>query len=781
MSGTGVGARVPRKEDRRLLWGKGKFLADIRMPSLRDVAFLRSPLAHARITAVGKPAGKESLIFSGEDMSDVRPIVAESGLPTYRLSKFWALARGKVRFVGEPVAMAIGRSRAAAEDLLEEIDLDLEELLPVASVTAAMAEGAPRLHEEWPDNLFLSLTVDGDMDPVRERAAVVIEREYRTARQVMNPMEGKGVLAYWDERADQLVVYSSTQVPHLIRTGVSEFVGLPQEKVRVIAPDVGGGFGYKALLQQEEIAIAWLAATLRAPFRWVEDRREHLTAGANSREHYYKLKAYADERGRLLGLDAEVTVDIGAYSVWPFTAGLEPAQAAGNLPGPYMFDHYRCTVYAPATNKPPFMPYRGVARPGVCFAIELTMDAIARAVGREPWEVRCENLVPAEAMPYTNVTGKQYDTGDYPESLRRAVKIIDFDAVRARQRQGELDGRRIGVGFSTFTEQTAHGTQVFAAWGTPLVPGYEQATIKLTPDGGIEVRAGIHSFGQGLETTLAQMASEVLTIPVDRIAVMLGDTGITPYSTGAYASRGMVMAGGAVARAAGKLGERIRHVAAHLLQCDADDLQFVDGEIRGPIGNVSFAEIGKAWYLRPDMLPDDVETGGMELTEGYKPKVDSGVFTYATHAAVVAVDPDTGHVEILDYAIVEDCGRVVNPMIVDGQAFGGTAQGIGTGLFEEVPYDAQGQPLVSTLADYHLPGARDIPSMKIDHMESPSPHTEYGIKGIGEGGAIAPAAAVVNAINDALVGLGVELREAPATPERVLTAILDARDRDAAA
>lgn len=778
MASEGIGARARRKEDERHLHGCGRFVGDVVMPGLMDLAFLRSPVAHALIRGVTKPDVAEVLV--ADDFPGLRPIITRSTIPGYKVSAYPPIVPKKVRYVGDIVAVAIAANRAQAEDLVEQTVVDFEELPPITDVHSGRAKGAALLHEEWGDNLFLETVFDTGIEEIVRTAPVKVTRSYKTARQCMHPMEGKGVVAYWDFQAQQLVVVTSTQVPHLIRTGVSECLGIDQERVRIVAPDVGGGFGYKCLLQPEELIVAWLAYHRRAPFRWIEDRREHLTAGANAREHHYSITAYADQRGRLLALDAEVIVDTGAYSVWPFTACLEAAQAGGNLPGPYDFSGYRCRTYSVATNKPPFAPYRGVARPGVCFAMDLTIDAVARAVGREPVEVRAENLVPATAMPYTNVTKKFYDSGDYPASLRQAKEMIEFDSVRERQRTPEPDGKLIGIGFATYTEQSAHGTKVFAAWGLPLVPGFEQASVKLTPDGGLEIRAGIVTIGQGLETTLAQVASEILTIPLSRITVKLGDTAGTPYSTGAYASRGMVMAGGAVSKSAQKLAERIKRIAAHLMQRHPADVQFKDGRIEAGGASLDFSEIGSAWYLRPDVLPEDVDTVGLEATEGYKPAVDSGLFSYASHAAVVAVDPRTGIVKILDYVVVEDCGRIVNPMIVEGQIYGGVAQGIGTALFEESTYDAQGQPLASTLMDYLLPGPTELPTIRMAHTETLSPYSAYGIKGVGEGGAIAPAAAIVNAINDALVTVGAELTEIPATPRRVMEAIDAARQRSAA-
>ena len=766
----GIGARVLRKEDARHLRGRGQFAGDIKIAGMREVAFVRSPVAHALITHRRKPAGREADVLIADDLAGVLPITTRSSIPGYKVSDYPALATDRVRFVGEIVAMCVAATRAQAEDLSELAEIEYDELEPIVSCAAGRRAEAPLIHERWGDNLFLTTSFDQRMEEVVASAPVRVDLELSTARQVMHPMEGKGLVAYWDHRAGQLVVQTSTQVPHMIRIGLAECLGIPQAMIRVIAPDVGGGFGYKCMLMPEEVAVSWLALTRKEAFRWLEDRREHLTAGANARQHEYKITAYADRSGRLLGLDAEVAIDCGAYSVWPFSACLEAAQAGGTLPGPYDLQAYRCRTYSVATNKPPFAPYRGVARPGVCFAIEATIDAIARAVGREPWQVRLENLVAGAAMPYTNITGKHYDSGDYPASLRAVKEMIGFDELRTRGGRDDR-GRYLGVGFATYTEQSAHGTKVFAAWGLPLVPGFDQAQVKLTPDGALEVRAGIHTIGQGLETTLAQIAHERTGVPIQHIRVTLGDTALTPFSTGAYASRGIVMSGGAVSVAAGIVADRIRAIAAHLLQAKSEDVIFRAGRIVAGEASVGYEDVGRAWYMRPDQLPDDVDRGGLEAVGAYKPAVDGGVFSYASHAASIAVDPETGEVEILDYAIVEDCGRMVNPMIVDGQTFGGAAQGIGTALFEESPYDDNGQPLASTLIDYLLPGPTELPRFRIQHMETPSPYSAHGLKGVGEGGAIAPSAAIVNAINDALKPLGAVLGQIPATPERILTAI----------
>lgn len=768
----GIGARVLRKEDDRHLHGKANFVADMVMPGLSEVAFMRSPLAHARLTAIEiAPAGQHA-VFTRAHLSDVLDIAADSSLPTYQLSAHPPLARDKVRFVGEPIVMGFAPTRAEAEDLLETVQVQYQELPAYADVVTAMQAANNLVHEQWKDNAFVTLSVDKNFDALAAQAEVVVHRKMSLSRQCMVPLEGKAVLAYWDHQANQLVVVSATQVPHLIRTALAQYLQMDQGQVRVISPDVGGAFGYKCVLQQEELCVAWLAKTYRKPFRYLEDRREHLIAGANTREHHYEMTAYADRRGRLLALDAKITIDGGAYSVWPFTIGIEPGQAIGNLPGPYAFDGYRCVTQCVATNKPGFVPYRGVARTGVCFAMELTLNALALEVGREPWEIRLENLVQPEQMPYVNVANKHFDSGDYPASVRRALEMINVKAVRARQQQGEADGRLIGVGLATYTEQSAHGTSVFAAWGMPIVPGFDQAMVRMTPDGGLEIRVGVHSHGQGMETTFAQIAHEVLGIELSKMRVMHGDTGQTPYSSGTYASRSLVMSGGAVSQACQKLIPQLLNIGAHLLKAKVTDVVLESGSVCCGERRVSLSDIAKAWYLSPQLLPPDVDPAGLEATVGYKPRVDTGAFSYATHVALVAVDPQMGGVEILDYVVVEDCGVLVNPMVVEGQTIGGVAQGIGTALYEEMRYDEFAQPLASTLADYVMPGATEVPNIRMDHFETPSPHTEFGAKGMGEGGAIAPPAAIFGAVNDALRRVGAaELTRTPLTPRRVLQAL----------
>jgi aerobic carbon-monoxide dehydrogenase large subunit len=767
----GVGARLRRKEDERFLLGRGHYIGDLTFPRMREVAFVRSPVAHARVIGIRIPEHLRGSVFTAKDLADVRPIRAVSPLPGFQASEQPVLVTDKIRQVGELVAMCVADTRAEAEDIAAEIELEYEELPAVVDMLEAQQPGAPLVHDTVKGNVYVTVAFDGDIETVAARAPVKVSREVRTARQVMSPIECRGFIAHWDTRLSQLILHGATQFPHVVRTGLSLCLQLPELQIRVVSPDVGGGFGYKAILAGEEVCLCWLAMRCGHPVRWLEDRREQLVANANCREHHYRMSAYADGAGKILAFEARAAVDTGAYSAYPFTAAIEASQVSAILPGPYDIPVYRCRTAAVATNKAPQLPYRGVARPGVCYAMELMIDAIARAIGKEPQEVRLANLVRPEQMPYDNVTDKHFDSGDYPQLLRMAIDAIDVPAVRARQKRGEPDGRLIGLGMAIFSEQTAHGT---TADGKRRVL-YEQTFARLTPDGGLEVRVGIQSIGQGLETTLAQVASECLGIDPADVQVSLGDTALSPYSSGAWGSRGMVWAGGATARACKELAARVARIGAAMLQTDVAAVTVRDGGVFGPGGSVSLRDIARAYYLAPGDLPGDTDSHGLEVTQGYSPDRLTGLHTGSAHACVVAVDPESGGVQILDYVVVEDAGVLVNPMIVDGQIIGGTAQGIGSALYEEMPFDKRGQPLASTLADYLLPGCPEVPNVRLFHMETPSPYTEFGMKGVGEGGAIGPAAAIANAVNDALRPLGIEICEIPITPRRILAAIARAR------
>jgi aerobic carbon-monoxide dehydrogenase large subunit len=771
----GIGASVLRREDARHLDGRGEFVPDIRLPGIRDVAFLRSPHAHARIKSITAPPSAKGRVFTAADLPRITPIRVVTQAAGAKSPPWPPLATDKVRYVGEAIAVCVAPSRAEAEDLANDIHVEYEVLDAAVDAPAVWRGSRHLVHESWGDNLYLERTIEGgDIEAAARAAEVTVTREYRMNRQSGAPMEGRAVLAYRDHRLDEVVVYASTQTPHTVRVALGEILGIEQRRIRVVAPDVGGGFGPKARLYPEEIILAALALELDHPVRWVEDRSEHLLTCAHTRDHHYKVTAYAARQGKVLGVDTEIIVDAGAYGLWPQGPYQEANMAGRTLPGPYTIPNYRARTYTVATNKTPLGPYRGVGRPGACFAIERTIDEVARAVGRDPAEVRIENMIRSEQMPFASVAGMRYDTGDYPASVRLCAELLDMPAIRARQKQGEPDGRLIGIGFASFTEQTAHGAAEFASRGASIIPGFESCTARILPDGSLVLHVGIQSHGQGLETTLSQIACHELGIDPSHISVRHGDTESTAFGFGTFASRSMVMSGGAVARASRMLRDKLCRIGAHLLQCDPAETRCGGGAVHGPQGSVTIGEIAKVAHLRMDGLPPGVDPL-LDMTATYEPQISTGVFSYATHGAVVAVDAETGFIELLDFAVAEDCGTMVNPMIVEGQIRGGVAQGIGTALYEEIPYDAQGQPLAITFADYLIPGAAELPAIKIGHMHTPASATEYGMKGMGEGGAVAPPAAIANAVRDALAAIGGEVNETPLTPARVLAAITKAK------
>jgi carbon-monoxide dehydrogenase large subunit len=482
----------------------------------------------------------------------------------------------------------------------------------------------------------------------------------------------------------------------------------------------------------------------------------------------------AERDGTLLGVEGDIYIDAGAYALWPTGAFQEASMASRNLTGPYRIRHLKLNAHTVATNKAPMGPYRGVARPGATFAIERLVDEVARELGREPFDLRRQNIVTAAELPYRTAAGMKLDTGDYVAALDIARDKIDLPAIRKRQAAGEPDGRRIGVGFAFYTEQSGHGTVEFVKRKFRVIPGYESANVRMLPDGGVLIYVGVQNHGQGHETTLAQIAAHELGIDPGRISVRYGDTAIGPYGFGTFASRSIVFAGGAVGKAARVLAEKIRRIGAHLLQADVADTRIEDGMVCGPSAKISVAEVAFAANARQDHLPAGMDPL-LETVATYEPTDSGGVFAYGTHAVVVAVDPDNGVVELLDYVVSEDCGTMINPMIVDGQVQGGIAQGIGTALYEEIPYDEQGQPLATTFADYLVPCAPEIPEVRIAHLVTPALTTEYGVKGLGEGGAIAPPAAIANAVADAFRDIGASFNETPLTPRRVAEAIERAR------
>jgi aerobic carbon-monoxide dehydrogenase large subunit len=769
-----IGASLLRKEDARYLFGRGMFIADVNVPGVQDVAFVRSPMAHAWVRRVVKPADLAARVFTLSDIGPINVLEAGPELSAHRHSPYPPLADGRVRYVGQAVAACVMPTRAQAEDLAERVAVELEELPAVVDVVAAMRTDSPRVFDEWPGNAYISTSVVEGNPDVLAAAPIRVHRRLRLNRQATVSMEGRGALAYWDRRLDELVVYLSTQGGQVKRLALSRMLGIPEHKLRVIAPDIGGGFGGKNRIMPEDVAVAALALKVRHPVRWIEDRREHLLASPHARDHTYDLTLCAERDGTLLGIEGDIYIDAGAYALWPTGAFQEASMASRNLTGPYRMRHLKLNAHTVATNKAPMGPYRGVARPGATFALERLVDEMARGLDREPFELRRQNIVTAAELPYRTAAGMKLDTGDYVAALDIARDKIDLPAIRERQAQGEPDGRRIGVGFAFYTEQSGHGIVEFAKRKFRVIPGYESANVRMLPDGNVLIFVGVQNHGQGHETTLAQIAAHELGIDPGQISVRYGDTAVGPYGFGTFASRSIVFAGGAVGKASRALAEKIRRIGAHLLQADVAATRIDGGAVHGPTSKIGIAEIAFAANARPDHLPAGTDPL-LDATATYEPADSGGVFAYGTHAALVAVDPDTGAVELLDYVVSEDCGTMINPMIVDGQVVGGIAQGIGTALYEEIPYDERGQPLVASLADYLIPCAAEIPTIRIEHLVTPALTTEYGVKGLGEGGAIAPPAAIANAVGDAFRDIGANFNETPLTPRRVAGEVARAR------
>jgi len=769
-----IGASVLRREDARHLLGHATFIADIRIPGVQDVAFVRSDMAHANVRRVIRPPGTAGHVFTLADIGPLNILEAGPELAAHRHSPYPALADERVRYVGQPIVACMQPTRAQAEDLADLVELELDPLPAVVDAVAAMRPGSPRVFDNWSDNAFIASAVNEGSPITLAAAPIRLRRQFRMNRQATVSLECRGVLAYWDHRNDELTVHLSTQGGHVVRIGLAQALGLPENKVRIIAPDIGGGFGGKNRIMPEDIAVAAIAMKVGHPVRWIEDRREHLLASVHARDHFYDLTVSVAKDGTLLGLEGDIYIDAGAYSLWPTGSFMEASMASRNLTGPYRIQHLALKTFTVATNKAPMGPYRGVARPGACFAIERLVDEVAHELGREPFDLRRQNIVTAAELPYRTAAGMRLDTGDYVASLDIARDMVNLSAIRARQALREPDGRAIGVGFAFYTEQSGHGTVEWVKRKSRVVPGYESANARMLPDGSVIIHVGTQNFGQGHETTFAQIAAQELSISPALISIRYGDTATSPFGFGSFGSRSIVFGGGAVARACRMLIEKIQTIGAHLLQTDVSETEIKAGAVHGPAGSVSFTEIAYAANVRQEHLPAGMEPL-LDMTGTYEPSETGGVFAYGTHAVVVAVEPDTGVVEILDYAVSEDCGTMINPMVVDGQVQGGIAQGIGTALYEEIPYDEIGQPLATSFGEYMVPCAPEIPTVRMAHLVHPAQATEYGVKGLGEGGAIAPPAAIANAVADAFRSIGASFNETPLTPRRVSEAIDRAR------
>ena len=781
-----IGQRISRREDLRFLTGRTRYVDDIRLPGTVHAAFLRSPHAHAEITAIrtaraAQARGVLGVLSAEEAVRVTRPIRCDSTFPEWKGTECPVLAWPRVRFVGEAVALVAATDRYAAEDAVELIEVDYRPLQPVVDMEAAAEPGGPLVHEAWGDNLFIDRGAKiGDLDGAFAQADLVWERTYRTQRHTGFPLEGRAAIADYNPATGLLTLYSATQIPHLLRTGLADSLGVAEHNIRVVAPDVGGGFGIKAHLFPEEVALCLLCMRLGRPVKWIEDTREHLTACIHAREHAHHVQVAVKRDGTILGIRADVLVDAGAYSVWPWTASMDAGMSANMIPGPYRVPAYQVRARVVATNKCPLGPYRGVGRPSAAFTIERAMEDIARELGLDPIEIRLKNYIPDDAYPYTAVTGMSYDSGSLVASLRKAADAVGYAAFRREQAAARAEGRYLGIGFGTFIEQTAHTTTEFVKRGVPIVPGYDTVSVSMDPSGKVTVDSSLHSHGQGHETTFAQVVAERLGVPLADVRVRFGDTGSAPYGMGTFASRSAVLGGGAAWKAADIVHGNVLKVAGNVLEVSPDDLVISGGiiQVKGsPQHRMTVAEVARLAYHRPEKLPEGVTPADLSCTQTYDAAPGSGAWTNSAHAAIVEVDPRTGFVRLRRHLVVEDCGVMINPLIVEGQVHGGTVQGIGGALLEHLVYDENGQMLSPTLMEYLLPTALDVPTIEVLHVETTSRFTIGGFKGMGEGGAIGPLPALANAVTDALAPLGVSVDALPLSPDRVLRLIQERRDQ----
>lgn len=766
-----VGQRLRRFEDGPLLTGNAGFVADLSR-DCRFLRFVRSPIARGRIRGVDSPP--DALVFTHEDLGDVGAIRPILHRPDYVPVEQPVLASEEVRFVGEPVAVVVGESQLEAEDVAERVMPDIEPLDPILDLDAALGADAPRVHALAPSNVVVEgRTETSGVDDAFSRATAVVEVEIRSGRESAAPIEPRGIVVRVDPGSDRLTIIASTQDPHVLRTILADLVRVPESSLRVIAPNLGGAFGQKQCLPPEYVVAVWLARKLGRSVAWLEDRVENLTASFHSRDQRYRVRGAFDADGRLLAIDGDLLCNVGAYSCYPVTAGVEPLMAMAELPGPYDFREYRVRSRGVTTNTCPMSPYRGVSRPVITLALERLMDTAGRSLGIDAVDMRRRNLI--RSFPYTSVTGLTYDEGSYVECLEEAVRVLDLASLREEQRSAWGEGRYLGIGFSTFSERTGYGTPAFAARGMEVTPGYETVELTLDPSGMLEARIGASPHGQGLETTLAQVLADQLALRPEDVRVVHGDTDVCPYGWGTFASRSMVLSGGAATIAAATLREKVAGIGAHMLEVDADDVVLEEGHVRvrGADVSVPVREIARTAYHRSQFLPEGIEPG-LSTRGIYDPE---GTFSNACHVAVVEIDGATGAVSLVRYVVVEDAGTLINPTIVDGQIHGGVAQGIAGALYEELIYDELGNPLTASMMDYLLPTLTEIPSIEVFHLETPSAATLTGAKGLGEGGTIGAPAAVLNAISDALGPLGIEVNATPATPER-LRALIRAKGSD---
>jgi aerobic carbon-monoxide dehydrogenase large subunit len=774
-----VGAPIKRTEDPRLLTGNAEYTADRKPDRPLHLAFLRSGQPHAKITRIGTGAALEApgvvAVLTAENIADdFKPVIPFSRMPNYYATPIVPLACGKVRYVGEAVVAVVATSRYLAEDALELIEVDYEPLGPVARAETAVADDAPLLHEEAGTNVLLAREFKkGDVVADLEAAAVRVGGRFEMTRKAPLAMEPRSYSAEYEKRRDALTLYTSSNIPGIIRDAISESLSLPGHRLRVVAPDVGGSFGSKGSLYPEELLICIAARKLRRSIKWTADRLEDISSSSQAFAEVVDAEMGFNAKGVATSLQADVIGDVGAFSIYPWTCGLEPVQVVSFLPGPYKIGSYRGAVRCVATCKPPTGPYRGVGRPISTFVAERLMDMGAKALGIDPLEIRRRNLVRPEEFPYRIASGIIWDKTGFIECLDAAAEAAGYEQLRKEQTAAREQGRLFGIGIASYAELTGIGSRIAVAPGMPINTGSETAKITIDSTGGITAAFGVASHGQGLETTLAQIVADDLGARFEDVRVIQGDSDEVPMSTGTYASRSAVLGGGAAMHASKILQAKIKRVASHLLEANADDIEVIEGKavVLGTDRTVSFKQIAKAVYSDMKTLPVEARE---ELTATFTYDPINGTTAAATHIVAVEVDPVTCFVKILKFVVAEDCGRIINPMIVDGQVHGGVAQGIGAALFEELIYDEDAQLLSASLVDYMIPSAPEVPLMDVVHIESESA-VAGGFRGMGEGGTIGAPAAIANAIADALSPFDIDVSILPMTPERIFKLIENAK------
>jgi carbon-monoxide dehydrogenase large subunit len=775
-----VGQPVRRVEDARLLAGCGQYVDDKPAGHALHLAVRRSDQAHARILSVKGDVARSMHgvhgIYVWADIEGlIKPAVATSKMTGYQPTAIHALANGTVHFVGEPVVAVLARTRYEAEDAAEALEIEYEQLPAATDAEAAAHPDAPLLHAGLASNVLVERAfVRGEVDAAFADAPFKVGGRFRFHRKTSMAMEPRTYFAEIDAGRDALTLYTSSQVPGIIRDALSDLLNIPGNRLTVIAPDVGGGFGGKTSLYQEEMLVCVLARKLGRAVKWTGDRLEDLLSTSQAFDELVEAELAFDDQGRILGLRADVVGDVGAYSIYPWTCGIEPVQVVSFLPGPYRVPCYRGHVRGVTTPKAPTGPYRGVGRPTSTFAMERMVDMAAQKLGLDPLEMRRRNLVNRDEFPYKTPSGIVWDRSAFQEGLSAAAQQLDYAEARLAQTAARAEGRWVGIGIACYAELSGIGSRISASPGMPINTGTDTCVIQLDSTGAITAAFGCASHGQGHETTLAQVLADELSVKMENIRVITGNSAAVPHGTGSYASRTAVISSGAAILAARELKQRILRVAAHLLSTTVDDLDVEAGVIqaRSTDARLSFVDLAKAMYSQMGRVPPDVREE-LSVTRVYDPVV--GTTSSATHMVQVEIDPETFEVHIQRYVIAEDCGRIINPLIVTGQTRGALAQGVGAALLEEIIYDPDGQLMTASLVDYLVPSAPEVPELEMVHLPAESPSTLGGFRGMGEGGTIGSPAAIANAVTDALSPLGCQIFELPMSPERLFRIITAAR------